>query len=149
MQLSVVDKKGQAADEGMDKIRELLFGQQLQGINEQLTRLEAHLENGIGQLRDELRKATSQEAAAREKDNKALGERLDQLETELAGELQSLRAQTGQRFDDLDTQVSSQHKELFGALDKEGDRLQREKVGREAMSDLLLKLASSLREGKG
>lgn len=149
MQLSVVDKKGQAADEGMDKIRELLFGQQLQGINEQLTRLEAHLENGIGQLRDELRKATSQEAAAREKDNKALGERLDHLEAEFAGELQSLRAQTGQRFDDLDTQVSSQHKELFGALDKEGDRLQREKVGREAMSDLLLKLASSLREGKG
>ncbi|MBU0499160.1 MAG: hypothetical protein KJ558_13140 [Gammaproteobacteria bacterium] len=160
MQLSVVDKKGQAVDEGMEKIRELLFGQQLQRIDEQLVRLEGNLENGINQLRDELRKALGQEAAAREKGDNALGaelkstttlfgERLNLLETALRGELQSLQAHTGQRIDDLDTQMAAQHKGLFSALDSEGDRLQKEKLGREAMAELLEKLAGSLRGGAG
>lgn len=156
MQSSVVDKKGQAVDEGMEKIRDLLFGRQLQRIDEQLARLEGNLENGINQLREELRKALGQEAAAREQGDKALGaelksaanglgERLNQLETALRGELQSLQTHAGQRLDDLDTQLAAQHKELFGALDSEGDRLQKEKLGRESMAELLEKLAGSLR----
>jgi hypothetical protein len=170
--------QGVAAQEGMEKIRELLFGEQVHRFDIRLAELTTELNAKFNLLREELhgaesrlqtrlsetdkaqQSALSREAETRTKEDQALNEelkataaewhdKLNALDAQLSDELRSLREHTDQRCDDLDTQLSSHYQELTRMIEHEAERLQQAKVGREGLAQLLEGLAHSLREGQG
>lgn len=149
MQKSAPERTGPSADESMDKVRELLFGHQIRRIDERLDALDKLIHNSINELRETLRTSQEQSTARLNSETASLDarfqDRVNGLESELTTALQALRHQADQRFDDLDTQLAARHQEMSQALDREGDRLQKAKMERGALAELLEGMARSIR----
>lgn len=132
-------------DDGMEKIRALLFGEQMQRFDGRVAALAQEMEGRFRQLKGEL-------TAMEERLQQVLREEAESRISEddaLAEELRKHRAYTDQRLDDLDTELSIHLQSLQSTLDKEVERLQQEKAGREVLARMLEGMAIALRGGDG
>jgi seryl-tRNA synthetase len=141
------DQTGPVAvrEDGMEKIRDLLFGEQMQRLDARISALVQEMSNQVRQLREDvvategrLQQALREEAEMRTGEGHALAE-----------ELRKQRTYTDQRLDDLDTEFNTHLQSLQNSLDNDVERLQREKAGREVLARTLEGMAASLRGDDG
>jgi DNA repair exonuclease SbcCD ATPase subunit len=160
-------------DGGMEKVRELLFGQQVREIDQQidqlgeelnarLTDLQAEsnreftsLAEQLKQAQQRLESALAEETLARSNQFETLqsalnevtaelGNRITATEQALQDEIQRLQSSLEQRIEDVETQLDVQRAELTKALDHEADRLQQAKVERTDLAAMFSTLAQQL-----
>ena len=166
------------ASDSLAQVREILFGDQLRHLENQLADLEGRLREHQGQIRSELSagfnrlqehldgrlavldKALEDERAARvaqlnETDGRfgdatdALAARLGQLDADLNDGIQVLQRQLADRLDELAERFAREHSQLDRRLQNESALLQSQKVAGDTLAALLEELAGKLRDAKG
>ncbi len=167
-------KDQNVTSDSIETVRELLFGQQVRSIDKHIETATSNLDRKIVELREELlvnlsayEKAYQNSHHALERQTKSedeslkaaiaelhsdqgssttkLGDRIDQLEHALAEEVHGLRKSLEQRMDDLDTLQSHQNHQLTKTVNELAAQVEKEKVSRELLADLLVELADKLR----
>jgi hypothetical protein len=156
--------------QGIDKVREILFGAQLRDTEARLTRLEESLRS---QLRSEissierkleteldaLRQQIDTHARERNVGDGELGKRLDDVGKTLAEQLEALgtklersqdalRSESVERGKKLEGDVARLEKQLADAFERGFADLDGRKADRGALSALLAELAAQLRDSE-
>lgn len=168
-----------AGDQNVDKIREILFGEQIRAYDSRFSTLEQRLvaENEkMGQFLEKrltgIATATQRELAGLAEQIDAQRKKLESLQSDSRSELESTKHQIDERYRNLEdmfdkearalrNDLGEQHNALVDLvkstragmeeiLGRETQNLQRAKVGRADLSALLAELAARLKqEGEG
>jgi hypothetical protein len=143
---------------GLDKVRDLLFGAQARESDKRLQELEAHLNKGLADLREEmierveslgqdlqrqLGKLSEQLLSAeadRARENQRLSQRLEALRTDASRQL--LTETKG-----LVARMEDEHHKTMAHIDRAMDGLEAAKTDRNALAQMFAYMASRL-EGK-
>jgi hypothetical protein len=161
---------GQTEGASLDKVRDILFGNQMREVERKLTRLEERLLRESGELRAEMRSRLEALETYVRKEDEALGERLrnesrsrSESTDELARKIEALaktlernggeiEEQINKVNSNLQNQLLEQAKTLAGdlkrtqdemvtALDRLARELRNDKVDRSAIAQLFLEAA--------
>lgn len=162
-----------AAEGNVDKIREILFGQQMhqyderfsvleqrmrdeaKRITEQLEHRVSDLESAMSTQIGELRNALANEEATRaeasegaaaitETLSKHVGAQVERLEQEHAAQAQSLRKALDEQTSQLRRALQALQSEMQSSLEQESQELRESKVNRDDLSSLLSDIAMRL-----
>ncbi len=164
-----------STDDSMDKIRELLFGQQIRAIDQHIATSTSLLDRKIVEMREELQvKLNAHETAYNnahksldkqrksgddelsklfiklrgdfDSTSKSLDERLAKIEQSIDEDLHSLRRTIEQRIDDLDTLQSHQHNQITKTINKISEQIEQDQISREDLAKLFSDVADKLRK---
>lgn len=165
----VTDKDVMGAG-NVDKIRDILFGNQMRDYERKFSRLEDRIMKEVTRLREEsdkrlnsledyikkeidtLSERQKSEQAGRtqaikelvaelNKTAKMLDEKLSDLDNQLGGNTRDLRQQILDQSKDLSQEIGRKYDETSAAQERIADELREEKVDRSALSALLTDLA--------
>jgi hypothetical protein len=149
-------------DENIDKIRELLFGDQMKALEQQLSNLENQLvqrlssvESSLADKAEEINRQLRDEAGQRNDAIDKLEKNVSHLFDNLNGELNALRQQNDQHFAQSRTALESQVRKIEGDIDAQRNQLQKRfeqslgaleesKVSREKLAELFGGLSKML-----
>lgn len=157
----------------LDKIRDILFGNQVRDYEQRFTRLEEHLIKECSNLRDDTKKRLDSleayiknevdslttrlrsEQTERQEAVTGINQEIQNLATALERKIAQLDEQTSQNQRDLRQQILDQskrldddlqqnHTELLAALEREAKELQTQKTDRSSLARLFADLAIRL-----
>ncbi|MES9845227.1 MAG: hypothetical protein ABW162_05485 [Candidatus Sedimenticola sp. PURPLELP] len=164
-------------DGGMEKVRELLFGQQLREFTHRIECLGQELSEKVEMLRSdssaelselalkatkvqsEIQAALESEVTERSAladsttsalDNLAgeLGRRIEGLEASFTEQINELGSALGRRIEDLETELDVQLAKLSKAVDSEVEKLEQGKLDRTALASMFSKMSEQLNENR-
>ncbi len=157
----------------LDKIRDILFGNQVKDYEQRFSRLEEHLVKECTNLREDTRKRldvietyikkevdslttrlkneqTERDAAVTEINDefknlvKSLERKITQLDEQTSQNQRDLRQQILDQSKNLDDDLKHNHKELLAALERESKELHTHKTDRSTLARLFSELAVRL-----
>jgi len=158
----------------VDKIRDILFGSQMRDYEKKFTRveerlgretaelgeeikrrfasLEAYMKNEFTALTDQLKSEKGERTAADKElareikdDTKAWEKKASQLDEQTTKALRDLRQNVLEESKRLTADMEQKHKDLAGALEKEGEELRATLTDRLALADLFSEVALRLK----
>ena len=156
--------------QSVDKIREILFGNQMKDYDKRFASLNNHLQKQIKELREEsqsrldaieifikkefdalndrikteqsVRNESAQKISKEIKDTaKRLARRIEQLEDKQSNEASNVQQQLLNLSKDLSKEIQKSHKESSNALSQAVKELDQEKVAHATLSEILMELA--------
>jgi len=172
--MSDTGKNDGSTAESLDKVRDLLFGQQVRDQEKRFTRLEDRLSKELLDVRDDLAKRMAALESFAKAEIDALTDRLKgeqgertKADRELAKSLEETGKSLEKKFNDLDSRTTESmrdirklildqskllrdemlksHQELSAALQKSVGELRSDKVDRFALGDILTEVALRLK----
>ena len=164
---------GIGGGENVDKIRDILFGNQMRDYERKFSRLEERIMTEVGRVREEssqrleaLERYLNQEleslsgrikgeqndrldaqrglADELAKSAEQLAKRIGELDDRLSGATRDLRQQILDQSKSLTEEMGARHAQASEALDRTAGELREQKVDRSALSGLLTELALRL-----
>lgn len=167
--------EGIAGGESLDKIRDILFGNQVreydkrfagvedrlrresQALRDEMTRrldsLESYIKNEVGSILDRIKKEQQERGAGLkelgqglEKTGKALDEKTGGLADELSKSERKLREELLQQSKSLTDEIRRRHEEASTALERAAAELRHSKTDRADLSAMLAELAVRIGE---
>ncbi len=162
----------------MDKIRDILFGNQVRDFERRFSRMEEHLKRSAAELHDEvfkrlealerffreeletLKGQIKSEAERRQEAGKHLRDELKGSSSELMSALQQLEDKLSERSSELRQQILQQSKDLTSAmqtkyeqanqtLTQATERLEESKINRASLAEYLVDIAMKLSDHPG
>ena len=162
----------------VDKIRDIIFGNQMRDYEKRFTHMEERLLQEIRDLRDETKNRldTIQSYIQKEIDSlsdrlnteqkmrmeslekvanefkaeaKAISENIKRLEDQQSKDSRSLREQLLEQSKSFSDEISKKHEESSTALDRSVQQLRTDTVERSALSELLMEMAVRMSDGLG
>ena len=166
-----------ASSGNLEKIRDILFGNQIREYDKRFTRIEERLVQECVNLRDETRKRleslelfiqqeveslaerlkkqqAEQDAAVRElaweqrNTTNSLEKKLAQLDEQTAQSDRELRQQIRDQSKNLDSEIRQKYAEILALLERESQELRSDKTDRSALATLFAEIAMRLNAGK-
>ena len=166
-----------AGSGNLDKIRDILFGNQIREYDKRFTRIEERLVQECVNLRDETRKRleslelfiqqeveslaerlkkqqAEQDTAVRElaweqrNTTNSLEKKLAQLDEQTAQSDRDLRQQIRDQSKNLDSEIRQKYAEILALLERESQELRSDKTDRSALATLFAEIAMRLNAGK-
>ena len=162
----------------VDKIRDIIFGNQMRDYEKRFTHMEERLLQEIRDLRDETKNRldTIQSYIQKEIDSlsdrlnteqkmrtesldkvanefkaeaKVISENIKRLEDQQSKDSRSLREQLLEQSKSFSDEISKKHDESSAALDRSVQQLRTDTVERSALSELLMEMAVRMSDGLG
>lgn len=134
------DQKEQVKAEGIEEVREILFGARFREIARRIDDLERLLKKQLGGLRDELRGELSQVAADGRSQDDALDARVDAA----LARIDAVDEDSGKALNETRGVIEEQLRGISARLANEADSLRADKVSRGQLGELLVKLGRTL-----
>lgn len=159
----------ESAPENLDKVRELLFGPQLNGVETRIDSLEQHLAESAEQTRtgiDALERFSKDELAALSKRIEAESQRREKEHEKLQDSLSSGNEGLTHKFNDLQSDLADAEKSIRSELRQSEEafqikidllqenmreieeRLASDKVGRSSLASFFRDMATQLEQGR-
>ena len=162
----------------VDKIRDIIFGNQMRDYDKRFTHLEERTLQEIKDLRDETKNRldTMQSYIQKEIDSlsnrlnteqkirteslekvandfkvhtKAISESIERLEDQQSQDSRDLRQQLLEQSKNFSNEISKKHEESSAALDRSAQRLHADKIDRSTLSELLMEMAVRMSDDLG
>lgn len=136
----------------VDRIRDIIFGQQMRGYEQQFKRLIGELSQ-LGKELEELRNAFDQQQVEQESRVRKLQEgtqkRFGELERDLGSQLESGLEQRTAQTRQLAADLEKQGRELRGEFRTAMDAMEDDTTSRHDLGDLLIEMGTRLKEQVG
>lgn len=162
----------------VDKIRDILFGNQMREYEKRFTRLEERMHKEIGNLKEDLKKhfdtlesyvkkemellsdrqksekndrsAAVQELSKELKDSASVNEKkISNVEDQLNKRSRELHDQILEQSKSLSAEIRERHEAVSAVLERETQELYNEKVDRSSLSELFMEMAMRLSNESG
>ncbi len=120
----------------LERVRDILFGSQLLGIEERIQALEGDLKGKMANAREEI-----------QKESKALESRFQERTDSLKGELDSEKKERTKALEELSKTTRESVKEIDKRFTDITDQMEEEKVDRTELSKVFRQVSSELGDG--
>ncbi len=127
----------------LERVRDILFGSQLLGIEERFRALEGDLKGKLATAREESQKDREEI----QKESKALESRLQKTTDSLKGELDSEKKERTKALEELSKTTRESVKEIDKRFTDITDQMEVEKVDRTELSKVFRQVSSELGDG--